>query len=87
MQINHLINKLQSLVGNVVKCGKYSLAKFANFVYFCISCGNCNYHFQPKYKNVVAISAHNTKVYKICELCKADFPHFTTFLNQTLQFY
>ena len=29
--------KLQSLVRNVVKCGKYSLAKFANFVYFCIA--------------------------------------------------
>jgi hypothetical protein len=35
---------------NVVTCGKYSLAKFANFVYFCIACGNC-YHFQPKCGN------------------------------------
>ena len=25
---------------NVVKCGKYSLAKSANFAYFCIACGN-----------------------------------------------
>jgi hypothetical protein len=38
--------------------------------------------------NVVAIFAHNTKVYNICELCKAIyFPNFTTFCNQTLQFY
>jgi hypothetical protein len=44
---------------NVVKCGKYSLAKFVNFVYFCIACGNC-YYFRPKL-NVVGISAHNTK--------------------------
>ena len=29
---------------NAVKCGKYSFAKFASFVYFCIACGNC-YHF------------------------------------------
>jgi hypothetical protein len=37
--------------------------------------------------NVVAISARNTKVYKICELCKPYFPHFTTFSDQTLQIY
>jgi hypothetical protein len=38
--------------------------------------------------NVVGISARNTKVYKLCELCKARyFPHFTTFRNQTLQLY
>jgi hypothetical protein len=37
--------------------------------------------------NVVAISARNTKVYKICELCKAIFSAFYKFLNQTLQFY
>ena len=29
---------------NVEKCGKYSLAKFANFVYFCITSGN-SHHF------------------------------------------
>ena len=48
---------------NVVKCGKYSFAKFANFVYFCIACD----HFRPKCgRNVVGISARNIKVYKIC---------------------
>ena len=36
--------------------------------------------FEPK---VVQISARNTKVYKICEICKAYFPHFTTFRDQT----
>jgi hypothetical protein len=30
--------------------------------------------------NVVAISTHNTKVYKICKAIY--FPHFTTFRNQ-----
>jgi hypothetical protein len=35
--------------------------------------------------NVVAISARNIKVYKICE--RLYFPHFTTFRNQSLQFY
>jgi hypothetical protein len=39
--------------------------------------------FAPK---TAAISALNTKVYKICKLCKAFFSsHFTTFRNQTLQ--
>jgi hypothetical protein len=38
--------------------------------------------------DVVGISPRNTKVYKICELCKPlYFPHFTTFPNQTLQLY
>ena len=32
---------------NVVKLGKYSLAKFTNFVYVCITCGN-GYHFRLK---------------------------------------
>jgi hypothetical protein len=44
---------------NVVNYGKYSLAKFANFVYFCIACGNC-YHiwtengsnFRTQYKSI-----------------------------------
>ena len=31
---------------NVVKYGKYSLAKFANFVYVCITCGNVTI-FEP----------------------------------------
>ena len=26
---------------NVIKYGKYSLAKFANLLYFCSTCGNC----------------------------------------------
>jgi hypothetical protein len=41
-------------------------------VYFCIACGIATI-FGP---NVVAISARNTKVYKICELCKAIFSAF-----------
>jgi hypothetical protein len=41
--------------------------------------------FGPK---MVAISARNTKVYKICELCKAIFSAFYNISQpQTLQFY
>ena len=38
---------------------------------------------------VVQISARNTKVYKICKICRATvyFPHLTTFRDQALQFY
>jgi hypothetical protein len=47
-------------------------------LYACdLACGNCN-NFRPKCGT--AISARNTKVYKICELCKP-------YRNQTLQFY
>ena len=42
------------------------------FVY--IACGNC-YHIWAE-NGIVAISARNTKVYKICELCKAIFSAF-----------
>jgi hypothetical protein len=56
-----------------VKCGKYSLAKFANFVYFCIACRNC-YHtwaengsnFRTQYKSI----------YKTCKVCMAIFSAF-----------
>ena len=34
------IAKFGTKMRNVVKCGKYSLAKLANFVYFCITHGN-----------------------------------------------
>jgi hypothetical protein len=46
------------------------LAKFANFVYFCITCGNY-YHIWAE--NGIAISTRNTKIYK---LCKATFSAF-----------
>jgi hypothetical protein len=54
-------------------CEMDSLAKFANFVYFCILRAEIATIFGP---NVVAISACNTKVYKICELYKAIFSAF-----------
>jgi hypothetical protein len=40
------VNSREELIKiiDVVKDGKYSLAKFAYFVYDCITCGNC-YHF------------------------------------------
>ena len=38
--------KFQNLAAkNVVKYGKYSLAKFANFLYFCITYGSCCHAF------------------------------------------
>ena len=55
---------------NVVKLGKYSLAKFANFVYVCITCGNC-YHFRLKNGN--NFRARDTNIYKIYKLRKAIF--------------
>ena len=42
---------------NILKCGKYSPVKFANFVYFCIA-----------FRNLFTFSPHNTKVCKICKL-------------------
>jgi hypothetical protein len=47
-------NSVTGPLRNVVKCGKYSLA---NFVYFCIACGNC----------------FSAQMYKIWEICKAIF--------------
>ena len=29
----------------------------------------------------------NTNMYKICKLCRQNFPYFTTFCHQTCQFY
>jgi hypothetical protein len=52
--------------GSVVKCGKYSLAKFANYVLR----AEIATTFRPK---MVAISARNTK---ICKVCKAIFSAF-----------
>jgi hypothetical protein len=77
--------KLQNLVQNVVKLGKYNLAKFANFVYVCITVrAEIVTIFSSK---IVTISARNTNIYKICKLRKAIFSVFTTFHNQILQFY
>jgi hypothetical protein len=45
---------------NVVKCGKYILAKFANFVYVCITVlGEIVTIFEPQ---MVTISARNTNI-------------------------
>ncbi len=39
--------KFQNLVEKkVVMCEKYSLTKFANFLYYCGTCGNCYHWFQ-----------------------------------------
>jgi hypothetical protein len=65
---------LQSLVAKCCKiCGKYNLAKFANFVFFCIAYAEIATIFGP---NMVAITARNSKVYNICKLSKAIFSAF-----------
>ena len=52
----------------------YGFTKFANFVYFCVACGNAT-TFVPK---MVAISARNTKHKSIqnLQICKAIFSAF-----------
>jgi hypothetical protein len=57
---------------NVVVCRKYSLAKFENVVYFALRAEIATI-VGP---NVLAISARDTKVHKICQLCKAIFSAF-----------
>jgi hypothetical protein len=47
---------------NVVKYGKYSPVKLANFEYFILRPGKCTI-FEPK---VVHFSARDTKILKIC---------------------
>jgi hypothetical protein len=42
--------QLQNLVVKYCKAWKYSLAKFSNFVYVCITCGNC-YHWLKNCNN------------------------------------
>jgi hypothetical protein len=50
---------------NVVKYGKYRLAKFANFVYFFVLRAGIATIFGPA--NVVVISARNTKYTKLAK--------------------
>ena len=60
----------------VVKYGKYGIAKFANFVYICITRGK-SYHFRGNFSSkMVTFSARNTNIYKICKLCNAIFSVF-----------
>ena len=63
----------------IVKWGKYSPVKFANFVYIWITCGEYN-HFEPKV--VINFTARNTNIYKICELHKAIFSSFYNVCSQ-----
>ena len=85
--------KLQSLVANVVKWGKYSPVKFANFVYrlFVLRAVKIT-TFGSK---MVIFHARNTNLYKICELHRAIFssfynisqPNFAILLILTCSFY
>ena len=80
------IVKFQNLVENVVMCRKYSLTctKFANFLYYCITCGNC-YHF--RLKKMVTISTRKTRLIQKFANSRLYFPYFTTFRDQILEFY
>jgi hypothetical protein len=60
---------------NVVKCGKYSLANFANFVYFCVACGNC-------YRKWLQFPHAIQKYTRFANFARLYFPHFTTFCMQ-----
>ncbi len=64
--------KCEVWLRNIVKCGKYSHAKFANFVYS--KSGNAFARVIQKYTKF----ANFTWLY---------FPHFTIFCNQNSQFY
>ena len=68
------------MLRNFVQFGKYSLAKFAKFLYICITRGKA-YCFPTKFdSNVVGLSQMYTNFENIAWVC---FPYFTTFRNQT----
>ena len=65
--------ELQGLVAKCCKIRKYSLAKFANFVYICTTRGK-SYHFHCNFSSkMVTFSARNINIYKICKLHRAVF--------------
>jgi hypothetical protein len=76
-----------ALVAKCCKMRKYSLAKFATFVYFCIACGNC-YHtwaengsnFRTQYKSIQNLQTLQGYIFCILQhfatkLC--TFTHFS----------
>ena len=70
---------LYSIPVNLLKILKHILAQPLTYLF------NVRKLLLPK---MVAISARNTKVYRICKLCKAIFSAFyNIYRNQTLQFY
>ena len=74
---NHLIKKVaQSWIAKRCKCGKYSPAKFAKFVYICVARKRFN-NFPVK---SVFFPARNTKIYtNFANFTALYFTHFTTF--------
>jgi hypothetical protein len=70
---------------NVLKCGKYSPAKFANYALICITRGKM--HPDIWDESGVFSRAQYKLVTKFANLAWLYFPHFKTFRNQTLQFY
>ena len=69
---------------NIIKCGKYSPVKLANFVYFCITQGKA----LPLCGNVVAnaFSCVIQKCTKFANFTLLYFRHFRIFYNQTSPF-
>ena len=82
---------MQSLVA---KCGKYSLSKFANFVYFCIPCENC-YHFRPKcgsnfrtqYKSIQNSHGYIFRILQHFATKHCNFTHFSMPLFPGIYFF
>ena len=87
MQINHYSQKEHTKISKITKFGNVkneeniALQSLQILYTFVLRAENATI-FGP---NVVRISARKTKVYKICELCKAIFSSFfNIFHNQTL---
>ena len=81
---NKIFTTARKRILKLVKYGIYSPAKFANFVYICITCGK-SYHFWAEivakmvtFPRVIQTYTHFAQLY---------FPYFTSFCHQTLQFY
>ena len=68
---------------NVVMRGKYSFAKFANFLIIVLRAEIATI-FEPK---VVTISTRNTIMGKYANFVRLYFPHITTFFKQILEYY
>ena len=93
MQINHHSSKEHTKMSkiakvwlrNVIKCGKYSLAKFENFVFVCITCGNC-YHanacgnnFRTQYKSIQNLQTLQGYIFRILQHFATKLCNFTHF--------
>ena len=71
----------------VIFYNKIKPREFCEFLYKCITHRKA-YHFSGKIDTkMVGFSVRNTFVYKCTNFARPYFPYFTTFSNQTWQFY